>query len=269
VVELEVNVTLPPGQNVVGPFADIVGVIGVGFTVTVVPIDVAVHPAVPTVAVYVPELETVIDCVVAPVDHVFPEAALEVKVTFPPEQNVVGPLAEIVGVFGVGFTVTVVPAEVEEQPLTVFVTVYVPEVETVIECVVAPVDHVFPEAALEVKVTLPPEQKVVGPLAEIVGVLGVGFTVTVVPAEVEEQPLVVFVTEYVPEVDTVIDCVVAPVDHVFPEAILEVNVTFPPEQNVVGPLTEMVGVAGAGFTVTVAEIHEDAGEQEVAPFLTK
>jgi hypothetical protein len=48
---------------------------------------------------------------------------------------------------------------------------------------------VFPVAELEVKVTEPPEQKVVGPPAEIVGVVGVGLTVTVVPAEVEEQPV--------------------------------------------------------------------------------
>jgi hypothetical protein len=59
---------------------------------------------------------------------------------------------------------------------------------TVIACVVAPFDQVFPVAELEVKVTEPPEQKVVGPPAEIVGVVGVGLTVTVVPAEVEEQP---------------------------------------------------------------------------------
>jgi hypothetical protein len=60
---------------------------------------------------------------------------------------------------------------------------------TVIACVVAPFDQVFPVAELEVKVTEPPEQKVVGPPAEIVGVVGVGFTVTVVPVEVEEQPV--------------------------------------------------------------------------------
>ena len=36
---------------------------------------------------------------------------------------------------------------------------------------VAPLLQVFPVAALDVKVTLPPEQKVVGPLAEIVGVV--------------------------------------------------------------------------------------------------
>ena len=48
-----------------------------------------------------------IDCVVEPSDQVFPEALDDVKVTDPPEQNVVAPPAEIVGVEGKGFTVTV------------------------------------------------------------------------------------------------------------------------------------------------------------------
>ena len=47
------------------------------------------------------------------------------------------------------------------------------------------------------------------------------------------------------------DCVVAPVDHTFPLAELEVNVTLSPAQNVVGPDAVMVGVAGVGVTVTV------------------
>jgi hypothetical protein len=58
---------------------------------------------------------------------------------------------------------------------------------TVIACVVAPFDQVFPVAELEVKVTEPPEQKVVGPPAEIAGVVGVGLTVTTVEAEVDEH----------------------------------------------------------------------------------
>ena len=47
----------------------------------------------------------------------------------------------------------------------------------------------------EVKVTLPPSQKVVDPPAVMVGVAGNGVTVTVVPAEVAEvQPPVVTAT---------------------------------------------------------------------------
>ena len=41
----------------------------------------------------------------------------DVSVTLPPAQNVVGPPEEIVGVGGIGFTVTVVGLDVEEQPL--------------------------------------------------------------------------------------------------------------------------------------------------------
>ncbi len=50
-------------------------------------------------------------------------------------------------------------------------------------CVVAPVDHKYVTPALEVRVTLPPVQKVVGPPAVIVGCAGTGFTVTVLAAE--------------------------------------------------------------------------------------
>ena len=56
-----------------------------------------------------------IDCVVAPFDQVFPVALEEVKVTEPPEQNVVAPLAFIVGVLGAVFTVTDVGLEEAEH----------------------------------------------------------------------------------------------------------------------------------------------------------
>ena len=97
---------------------------------------------------------------------------------------------------GTALTVTVVPADVADvQPAVVTATVYVPDVETVIDCVVAPVDQTFPLADDDVNTTLPPEQKLNGPPAEIVGVAGVGFTVTVVPADVAEvQPAVVTAT---------------------------------------------------------------------------
>jgi hypothetical protein len=56
--------------------------------------------------------------------------------------------------------------------------------------VVAPVDHKYVVPALEVKVTLPPAQKVVGPPAVIVGVAGRLFTVTTVASDVALwQPL--------------------------------------------------------------------------------
>ena len=69
-----------------------------------------------TVTEYVPVADTVIDCVVEPLLHVFPLAKLEVSTTFPPWQNVVGPPAAIVGI-GLLFTVTVVLADVPVHPL--------------------------------------------------------------------------------------------------------------------------------------------------------
>ena len=61
--------------------------------------------------------------------------------------------------------------------------------------------------------TEPPSQKDSGPLALIAGVAGSALTVTVVGADVAEQPFaLVTVTLYAPEALTVIDCVVAPFD---------------------------------------------------------
>ena len=53
-----------------------------------------------------------------------------------------------------------------------------------------------------------------------------------------------------------IDCVVAPVDHVFPLAEEDVNVTEPPVQKVVDPLAVMVGATGIGFAVTLITLDE-------------
>ena len=61
-------------------------------------------------------METVIICVVAPVDQRLPLAEDDVKFTDPPAQNVVEPLGVIVGAEGVGFTVTFVAADVAEHP---------------------------------------------------------------------------------------------------------------------------------------------------------
>ncbi|MNE05539.1 hypothetical protein D3C80_981070 [compost metagenome] len=127
------------------------------------------------------------DCVVAPFDHVFPVVDEEVRTTEPPAQNVVGPPAVMVGTGGSGLTVTVVAVDVAEQVPPETVTVKVPLAVTVIDCVVAPFDHVFPVVEEEVKVTDPPAQNVVGPPAVIVGVGGTGFTVTVVAADVVEH----------------------------------------------------------------------------------
>ena len=208
VTDEEVSITEPPAQKVVEPLADIVGVAGVGFTVTISLAETGeLHPTLVTVTVNVPDAVTVMDCVVAPFDQRFPVADEEVNTTFPPEQNVVGPPAEIVGVAGMAFTVTTVAAERGEvhNPLSTK-TVNVPEVETVIDCVVSPVDQRLLLADEEVSTTEPPAQKVVEPLAEIVGVAGVGFTVTISLAEtLELHPPLVTVTVNVPEAVTVMD----------------------------------------------------------------
>ena len=65
--------------------------------------------------------------------------------------------------------------------------------------------------------------------------------------------------------DTVIDCVVAPLDHVFNDGDEDDNTTLPPEQNVVAPPAVIVGVAGVDVTVTV--VLEDGFETQ-APLFT-
>ena len=73
---------------------------------------------------------------------------------------------------------------------------------------------------------------------------GTVFTVTVWLTLPELQPAVDTITEYVPEALTVMDCVVAPVDHTLSTEDDDVNTTLPPEQKVVGPPAVIVGVAG-------------------------
>jgi hypothetical protein len=63
----------------------------------------------------VPDASTVIERVVAPVDHEYVLLSDAVSVTEPPSQNVVGPLAVIVD-GGSGFTVTTVAKLCNEQP---------------------------------------------------------------------------------------------------------------------------------------------------------
>jgi hypothetical protein len=108
-----------------------------------------------------------------------------VSTTLSPEQNVVGPLAVIVGVGGTGLITTVTGAEVSDtQKPSTTTTVKVPPVVTVIDCVVAPVLQTLPVGLSEVNSTLPPGQNCVGPEAVTVGAGGVGLIVTVVAADV-------------------------------------------------------------------------------------
>jgi hypothetical protein len=52
------------------------------------------------------------------------------------------------------------------------------------DCVVAPFDHKLLLAEEDVSTTFPPEQKVVGPPAVIVGTAGTGLTVTETAEEI-------------------------------------------------------------------------------------
>lgn len=60
--------------------------------------------------------------VVAPVDHRYAALTLEVSVMLPPAHNVVDPEAVIVGVAGIGLTVTVVASEAGLRHPNEFVT---------------------------------------------------------------------------------------------------------------------------------------------------
>ena len=52
-------------------------------------------------------------------------------------------------------------------------------------------------------------------------------------------------------------------NHWLPVALLEVSVTLPPAQNVVGPPALTVGVAGIGLTVTVVAVEAALVQPEV------
>ena len=51
--------------------------------------------------------------------------------------------------------------------------------------------------------------------------------------------------------------------HWLPLALLEVSVTLPPVQNVVGPPGVTVGVAGAGLTVTLTGVEAALAQPDV------
>jgi hypothetical protein len=128
---------------------------------------------------------------------------------------------------------------------------------------VALFDHRYgPVAAADVNVTLPPLQNDVGPDA-VTTLVGVAFTVTVVPEEVAEQPpACVTVTLYVPPDVTLIEEVVAPVDQRYEAPAFAFNVTAPPEQNVVAP--EAVTAAVPPLE-TVTAIGVDTAEHPFVP----
>src|SRR5664279_738683 len=99
---------------------------------------------------------------------------LELKFTLLPSQNVVGPEAVIIGVGGNGFTVVIAGREGKLwHPFELVTrTVYEPDVLIKTLDVAAPFDHRKFDSGLEDKFTLSPKQKVVGPVAVIIGVIG-------------------------------------------------------------------------------------------------
>ena len=130
---------------------------------------------------------------VAPVFHNQELPALAVKETDPPVQKVVAEPAVMIEI-GKLFTVTVVVAEVNEQPCSlVTVTLKFPPVVTTILSVVAPVFHNQELPALAVKETDPPVQKVVAEPGVMVAI-GKLFTVTEVDKELAEQPFALVIT---------------------------------------------------------------------------
>ena len=118
----------------------------------------------------------------------------------------------------------------------------------------------FPVEDDEFRITLLPEQNVVGPPAVIVGADGIGLTVITVGDEgFDVHPEEVTETVYDPPLVTVMACEVAPVDQVFPVVAEEVSVTLCPEQKVVGPLELIVGVGGMGLTVILTGVDVSGG----------
>jgi hypothetical protein len=115
----ELKITVSPLQAVV----DVAVIVGIGalLTFTFMLVDVAEQLlASVTVTEKLPELETVIVDAIEPFDQRFPVVEDEERTTDPPVQNVVEPLALIVGVAGSAFTVTVTIALGLSSPAAFF-----------------------------------------------------------------------------------------------------------------------------------------------------
>lgn len=119
-----------------------------------------------------------------------PVIELEARITEPPWQKVTAPKAVIEAVV-IGITVMLCVTEAEAQPLDT-VKVYMPAALTEIVGVVAPVDQLFPLAEPEDRVTEPPAQKLVGPLAVMLAVMVEGITVTAMLEEAVPQTVATF-----------------------------------------------------------------------------
>jgi hypothetical protein len=190
--------------------------------------------------------ETEIGLVTSPVLQVYEVAPAAVKVAVPPGQIEV----ELTVVTGIGLTVTVATAVLEQLPV-VPVTVYEVVVAgvTEIELVIAPVLQAYEVAPEAVKVAVAPAQMV----GEFTIGAAVGLTVTVATAEdVQPNEVPVTVYEVVAAGETEIGLVTSPVLQVYEVAPAPVKVAVPPGQMV----GEFTVVMGDGLTVTVATAVE-------------
>src|SRR5260221_535463 len=275
---LDVRVTLPPAQKVVGPPGVIVGVAGIGLTVTFVVPGADVHPMTVMVTEYVPAsavaaLARVGFCSAelnpfGPVQaYVAPPTVGVEREIVPPAQY--GPVFEAVGVAGIGLTTTLVVPAAEVQPLTVMVTEYVPASAVAALARVgfcsAEVKPPGPDHAYVAPLTVGVESEIVppaqyGPAFEAVGVEGLALTTTLVVPAAEVQPLTVMVTEYVPASAVAALARVGfcsagvkpprPVQaYAAPPTVGVESEIVPPAQY--GPVFDAVGVAGIGLTTTL------------------
>ncbi len=103
------------------------------------------------------------------------------------------------------------------QPFALMtITSNVPDVETVMLCVVSPFDHKYPSnPSVAVSVTLSPSQKVLELFEVIIGVGGNGLTVTSMASEggLSQPSKSLTMQLYMPGVLTMTSCVIAPFDH--------------------------------------------------------
>lgn len=116
---------------------------------------------------------------------------------------------------------------------------------------VAPVDHKYETPMLDVRVTLPPSQKVVEPSAPMTGCAGSLLTVTVTGSDgtLEHPYEFIIRTVCTPLDDASMLLVSAPLDHIYPVPRVDVSVTLPPSQKVSGPPAVITGLEGSGLTV--------------------
>ena len=195
---------------------------------------------------YVPAVGTVIEAVVAPVDHnkLVPVA---LKTELPQLLVTV-----TTGADGTANGAAIPDPAALVQPPTVCVTVYVPVVVTVIEAVVAPVDQSKLDP-VAVKTEFP--QLLVTVTA---GAEGIAKGAAIPDPAGLVQPATVCVTVYVPAVVTVIDEVVAPVDHNQLDPVA-VRTEFPQLF-----VTDTTGADGAALIVSTKELAVELPHEFVA-----